>query len=155
MIRFWAPFLALTGAWLAYGLACATDDEPVFRLVSQEPVHAEVQAGGTLAVRYTVDRFRTCAVRRVGVLYDGSGAGDVVMDETMPANGPLGHDVYVVEREVPYLADPGEARYRVTLTFNCPVHVGRLRLPNAFQAWTPAPVVLPDVPFRIVRGTAR
>lgn len=141
-------FAALIALIFAAPLAWLLLDRDPPIVVARAAMMTEgVQAGGDLRVSYLVNRRRTCSTIVYPILYDGENIRHVFEPEALPDPGDIGREVFTVRRRVPSGAEPGEARYRVTLQWRCPF--------NLFHHIWPVTMVLPEVPFTILPATEK
>lgn len=145
------PIFALVA--LGYMLACGLDyGDPVKYRTSftETPV---VRQGQDLRVHYAFDRLRICELTRVRIVIDGGSRWHEISRDSMPASGgvttPDKPEEVDVKISITRDMDPGLAAYRAILSYECPLHLGPITVPNWFQQYTPKVVIAPDVQFRI------
>jgi len=120
----------------------ALDRDAPIVVINSSAVSAEVAPGDELRVLYTISRRRICSTVAYPVIHDGKNIRHVFQPETLLDPGDIGREAFTVRRRVPNGAAEGEARYRVTLAWQCPY--------NLFHKLWPIVGVLPEVPFMIV-----
>jgi hypothetical protein len=151
---FWLIYPVTVILIFGYMLLCGLDYGDPVRYHASFTETPVVRQDKDLRIHYTFDRLRVCALTRLRVIIDGLGAWHEVSRDYKEATGPITFpgqpeeiDVKVpITREM----EPGKAAYRVILSYECPLHVGPITVPNIFQQYTPKVVVAPDVPFRIL-----
>lgn len=100
------------------------DRTPPTTVYDVQVLTPQVPPGGTLKVKYTVYRARSCATQVERILFDHQRVRHALEDlEFKAAPGPLGTDSYISAVPIPNTFTRGEARYRVLTTYRCnPVH---------------------------------
>lgn len=150
---FWLLYPVLVVVSFGYMLLCGLDyGDPVRYRTSftETPV---VRQGQDLRVHYAFDRLRICELTRIRIVIDGIGGWHEVSKDYMEATGAVTapDKPDEIDVKIPITADmaPGRAAYRAILSYECPLGIGPLTVPNLFQQFTPKVVVAPDVAFRI------
>lgn len=112
--------------------------------IDRSIVESSVAAGTDLHVRIALKRTEVCETSSHFTIYDGAGIEVAYRSETRPAWGPVtDYEERTMVRHVPEWATPGEAVFRVVLTFQC----------NWTQNIVPLTMVLPDLHFTIAEPT--
>lgn len=150
---FWFCYPLSVVVIFGYMLLCGLDyGDPVRYRTSftQTPV---VRQGQDLRVHYAFDRLRVCELTRIRIVIDGGDRWHEISRDTMPASGSItpANQPEQIDVKIPITQDmePGPAAYRAILSYECPLHIGPLTVPNLFQQYTPKVVIAPDVSFRI------
>ncbi|QLP96170.1 MAG: hypothetical protein HZY79_00480 [Rhodoblastus sp.] len=94
-----------------------------------------------LRLAYKVFRFRVCETTIMPLIIDAAGVRHEYETSVRVAWGDHGDDEFTVERPIPRSATPGPARYRLTLSWRCPL--------NAIHFIWPIVHTYDDVPFVI------
>lgn len=113
--------ISLIGGIIGYW---STDTVPPVVVGSAEPTTPVVAPGGTLKIRFQIERQKSCSSTIERILLDGDRVR-FVFDEISfhAAAGPLGHDSYAMLVKIPQDAAPGQAQFRMINTFYCnPIH---------------------------------
>lgn len=139
---------------LSYTLICGLDYGDVVEYKATRMITPKVKQGEHLKVRYSFQRLRTCELMRIRLIIDGSGVHHEVSREYFPGYGNVTEPGNAEEMEVKVKIDPdftpGNARYRVIMSYECPIRVGPLTITNIFSQFTPKVVVMPDLRFVIL-----
>lgn len=152
MSRFVVPYLLTAALWGAYAVACGVSYGKPLDVVGW-PKSERVAAGQPVVIGYTVTRLHVCEVTRYVTIIDGGGRRHEFPAEYRPAVARAGEtESFFVERTVPADAQPGPARYRAVLVYECPLQIGPVRVLNLVHQVTPNTLVLPGVEFEILPG---
>ena len=100
-----------------------------------------ITPGESFYIRYSVNRKKLCPYTIQPLIFDGASVRYVLEQQNILAAGPLGPDIYEVERTVPEGAAHGWARYSTVLEFYC----------NPIQRYWPVQMVTPTVRFKVER----
>jgi hypothetical protein len=100
------------------------DRAPPTTVYNAEPEDQHVIPGGTLRIKYSVYRTRSCATSVERMLYDSKRVRYILEDLEFKASpGPLGPDGYTSIIPIPAHFARGEGRYRALTTYRCnPIH---------------------------------
>lgn len=132
----------LLGRDLPPGQNWLTDtDLPI--VTEQFAVQNTAIAGGTLRVKFVVNRRRNCPAVATRVNQDARGERHVEIRRVPSPLGPLGRDEFISVTRVPDSFSPGRARLRIIRDYYCnPLQrVGLMR---------PATERIPDIEYTIV-----
>lgn len=143
--------LALVGAASGtLGLWASDREPPVVRTANPVALEGVVPPGGSLGVRFSVFRKRSCAVKVERMLFDASDVRYPLEDLAFSGElAGLGNSVYTSKIAIPRSFSQGPARYRTVSTYTCNlVHrLWPIVMPAsevAFKVWgDPVPLELP------------
>lgn len=133
-------FLLIIGAVTMQGSLWALDRTPPIDILASE-ADGFAMAEGTLFVRYTVERHRSCQLKVDRSIITSEQVRIELQDsDWAAAPGPMGRDTYKSEVIVPHRVPPGPSLYRVILQYRC----------NPLQALYPI-IIRNETPF-VVAG---
>jgi hypothetical protein len=138
----WRAITFTTIAFISGTLGFWTaDKEAPTRINRVEVLDNAVPPGGTVRIRYHVNRVRSCPVQIDRILYDAQRSRTTLEDLTFAASpGPLGDDAYIVQLRVPNSFVEGPATYQTIARYEC----------NPLQRLWPIIVQAPGVAFNVV-----
>lgn len=145
-MKYWAMrFLSITARALVMfwaGIAgWMTSDRTIpVRVDYTTVLTPRTERGGVLKIEYQVYRDQQCRTLIERTIFDSKGTRLYLPDIDYETVGPLGRDTFTSATVVPLIAEPGWAKYRVTLSYSCNV-IQRLFWPIVDQR--------PDIPFYI------
>jgi hypothetical protein len=123
----------------ALGLWTIDRDPPV--VINQaEVLTPEVPPGGTLRIKYHLNRRRDCESHIDRILYDSAKVRGLLPDiDFAKTPGQLGNDEYTAEIRIPETFSEGQAVYRLISVYRCNV---------IHKAW-PITIGPTDIPFAV------
>jgi hypothetical protein len=121
----------------------AQDRRPPVQIIEEAVETPFVPVGGSLRVRFSINREKVCHVHLEQFIYDSRRGRFVLPDEDYQiAPGIVGRDEFVSVIQIPRAFLPGRARYRAIRAYYCnPIHT--------WLSW-PIVVVAPEVEFEVV-----
>lgn len=98
----------------------AIDRAPPFVYREALAVERTVPAGGSIDIRFDVERFRICQVLNVyRYVTDRDGIDHAVVTYTVASNTRPGRETYDRTITIPEVVPPGPASYRIRLKYAC------------------------------------
>lgn len=117
----------------------ATQRTPPVDILDMYAVTRTVEQGRDLLIHVGVHRRELCLTTAYVTLYDGANIEWTIRPDERAAFGDIGTETRIVRHQIPQGATPGQARYRLVLSWRC----------NWTHDIAPVIRVYPDVPFII------
>lgn len=112
-------FLLVIGAVTMQVSSWAMDRSPPVTIISSK-ADGYAMPGGTLLIRYTVERHRSCQLKVDRAIITSELTRIELQDsDWAAAPGPMGKDIYKSEVIIPSRVPPGPSVYRVILQYRC------------------------------------